>query len=123
MTDNDKRVEELAAKATEGFFAELFKHVPAGTTGDFPPDATMAFEQAAKDAVRTILLNAPAKRYVIAYEVDWQPETDDPDEDAPLDQHHSLEVEDSRISDYRIIAIGSPGDVRNELWEHMRKQD
>lgn len=55
---HDPHVVRVADQATEAFFARLFELVPPGTTGDFPPDATMAFEQAARDAVATILLNA-----------------------------------------------------------------
>lgn len=49
----------LAEEAREAFFKVVFDAMPAGTSGDFPPDAHVAFEQAAIAAVRTIALNAP----------------------------------------------------------------
>ncbi len=118
MSD-DPRVVGLADKATEAFFAELFNHVPAGTTGDFSPEASAAFEQAARDVVATILRNATPKRYVIAYEVDWIP-NGVADEDPPLDRDHSLEWD--HITDYRIVGIGSAAEVERALHD-LRAQE
>lgn len=110
------RVEEFADKATEAFFTELFKHVPAGTTGDFPPDATMAFERAAREAVATILANTPTKKYIVAYEVEWRPTGDEAeDDDGPMDFTHSLECTDERFVTYGIVAIGDSAHVEEEL--------
>lgn len=116
-------VNGLADKATEAFFAELFKHVPAGTTGDFPPDATMAFEKAAREAVATILANAPTRKYVVAYEVEWQPTgTEAEDDDGPMDFTHSLECTDERFVNYGIVAIGDAAHVERELFSLRAQQ-
>lgn len=114
------RSDDIADKATEAFFAEVFKHVPAGTTGDFAPDATLAFEQAARDAVAMILRNAPTKRYVVAYEVTWQPTgKEGEDDDGPMDFTHSLDCADERFVNYGIVAIGDIGHVARTLTQYQ----
>lgn len=110
---SDAMVNDFADKATEAFFARLFELVPAGTTGDFPPDATMAFEQAARDAVATIMRNAPTQKYVVAYEVEWAPMK--PGDDAPMDRAHSLEYTDERVLDYSMVGIGTAAEVEAAL--------
>lgn len=107
---NHARIEEIAARASEMFFAEVFKYLPEGTTGDFPPDATIAFEKAAADAVRTLMLNVPPKKYYLLYEVEWA--ATEPGEDAPMDREHHLETTDDRITSYQLLAIGDAGEIR-----------
>lgn len=53
----EAEVDRVAELATQAFFATVAAALPAGTPGDFPPDAHVAFEQAAQSAVRTMLLN------------------------------------------------------------------
>jgi hypothetical protein len=48
------------AKATEecqlAFWEKLMEHYPEAKTGDFPPDATVAFDEACEEAVKTWLM-------------------------------------------------------------------
>lgn len=45
---------EIAAQAAQdAFWAEIVKQYPTATSGDFPPDAQMEFDEACTDAVQT----------------------------------------------------------------------
>lgn len=114
---NHTKIEEIAAKASEAFFAEVFKHFPDGTSGDFPPDATMIWEQATEMAVRTLALNIPQKKYFVLYEVEWSATSED--EDAPMDFAHSLGVTDDRITTHGMIAIGD----REEIFAVLSEEE
>ena len=45
-----KRIEEAASNAQETFWSTMVDEFPEIETGDFPPDATFAFDKACEDA-------------------------------------------------------------------------
>jgi hypothetical protein len=54
------RIQEVAERAQEAFWAHVAGEYPEITTGDFPPGATAAFDEACRDAVRVwVEGNAP----------------------------------------------------------------
>lgn len=46
-------LEDAIRAAQEAFWAEIAKQYPTATSGDFPPDATMEFDEACTLAVKT----------------------------------------------------------------------
>lgn len=54
------RLDPALEEAQNAFWAVIVKHYPEADSGDFPPDATFAFDQAIKDAAETwIAFNVP----------------------------------------------------------------
>ena len=49
----EERIENAAAAAQEAFWASIAAAFPEVRSGDFPPDAHMAFERACIDATTT----------------------------------------------------------------------
>lgn len=57
------RIDSAVSDAQEAFWAEIVKHYPEITTGDFPPDAHLAFEEAClKAATVWVEGNSPVGR-------------------------------------------------------------
>lgn len=55
-------IKDIAEEAELAFWAVVAKRFPSATSGDFPPEADMAFTQAARKAVVTwVRWNVPGK--------------------------------------------------------------
>jgi hypothetical protein len=55
LSEDKKRLEEAVEKAGEAFWAVIAESYPEIKSGDFPPDATFAFDNAQEKAVKTWL--------------------------------------------------------------------
>ena len=62
MDDKEQKIDEIFLNADDSFWSTVAHYVPEATGGDFPPDAMMAWEEAAKEAIRTwMMYNVPGE--------------------------------------------------------------
>lgn len=55
-----KRIDEAFEEASEAFWKKVAQAFPEADSGDFPPDAHMAWDRDARDAIATwVIFNVP----------------------------------------------------------------